>query len=83
MSTKLKQLEIPIEVKVVSADLPKGMTETNRKGLCLAWWMTEDSCLWLVCFHETGELVWVPMAEIRLRPNWSASRRYSETKETS
>jgi len=79
MTTILQQLRSPIAVRVVATELPKGMTENERKGLCIAWWMSEDVCLWLVCFDVTGELVWVPMAEIRLRPNWSAGRRFNES----
>lgn len=79
MTTILLQLPTPIACRVVSSDLPKGMTPNGRKGTCIAWWMSEDMCMWNVCFDETGELVWVPMAEIRLRPNWSAGRRFSES----
>lgn len=76
MTVKLQQLAEPIEVRVVSSSLPKGMTACNRLGSCIAWWMSEETCLWLVSFDQTGELVWVPMAEIRLRPNWTARRRF-------
>lgn len=78
MTTKLLQLDEPIEVRVVSADLPKGMTQSARKGFCIAWWATVDTHLWLVVFDDTGELVWVPMHEIRMRPNWTSGRRFAE-----
>jgi hypothetical protein len=76
MTTKLLQLAAPLPVTVVSHDLPTGMTPNPRRGACIGWWMTEESCLWLVVFDATGELVWVPMAEIRMPPNWSGGRRY-------
>lgn len=71
------ELKSKIPVVVMSKTLPKGVAESNRKGLCLAW-----NCLdgandqWLVVFNETGELVWVPMTEIRLQESWSDNRRY-------
>lgn len=72
------QLPVPVQVKVVSVTLPSGVTATDRRGMCLAWWMTDEQCLWLVAFDETGELVWVPMKEVRLRQNWSAGRRFKK-----
>lgn len=71
------ELRVPIAVYVVSDTLPDGVKAESRKGTCIAWWMTEEVCLWLVCFDETGELVFAPMSEIRMRPNWSVGRRYS------
>jgi hypothetical protein len=70
------ELRAPLPVLVTALDLPKGVGTKSRKGTCVAWWMTPEDCLWLVVFDETGELVWAPMREIRLRANWSAGRRY-------
>jgi hypothetical protein len=72
----LLQLPVPLEVTVVAETLPQGVKTKSRKATCLGWWMTDEICLWNVVFHETGELCWVPMKEIRMRANWSAGRRY-------
>jgi hypothetical protein len=71
----LIQLPVPIAVLVVSDTLPKGVTTTSRRGYAIGWLTTEEQCLWNVAFDETGELVWVPMREVRLRSNWSVGRR--------
>jgi hypothetical protein len=71
------ELKNRLPVIVTSDTLPKGVSETNRRGTALAWWIVEDArCSWLVVFDETGELVWVPMKEIKLQANWTDGRRY-------
>lgn len=72
----LIELKNRLPVIVTSSTLPTGVTETNRRGTTLAWWVGEDFHLWLIAFDETGDLVWVPMKEIRLLANWSDGRRY-------
>lgn len=71
------QLHPELPVTVVARDLPVGVTPNNRKGVCIAWWLEKDTHLWLICFDETGEFVWVPIHEIRMAPSWSDGRRYS------
>lgn len=70
------QLPVPLQVQVIASTLPNGVVSASRRGLCIAWWMTEETCLWLTAFDETGELVWVPQREVLMRSNWSAGRRY-------
>jgi hypothetical protein len=75
--TEVVELQCRLHVIVTSLTLPKGVTATNRKGSCIAWWMDEETHSWLIVFEETGEMVWVPMKEVRLQKNWSDERRYS------
>jgi hypothetical protein len=70
------QLETTLPVEVVSTTLPKNVNTQSRRGSCIAWWLDEHEHLWLVCFDETGEFVWVPMKEIRMQPSWTDNRRY-------
>ena len=74
--SELVQLTVTLAVTVVSGTLPKGVGSVSRKGLCVAWYMNAEDCLWLVAFDETGELVWVPQREVRLRASWSLGRRF-------
>jgi hypothetical protein len=73
----IHELATPRPVEVTSATLPRGVTTTDRRGSCVAWWLDEESHYWLVCFDETGEFVWVPMHEIKAQSNWSGGRRYA------
>lgn len=76
--SNIVELKNRLPVVVTSSTLPKGVTTKDRRGTCLAWWIVEDTrCSWLIVFDETGELVWVPMKEIRLQPNWTDGRRYT------
>jgi hypothetical protein len=76
MTNPITELQNPILVQVVSKTLPFGVTESNRRGQCIAWYSTLEEHQWLVVFDETGEFVWVPIREIRMRPSWSNERRY-------
>lgn len=71
----ITELHTRLPVCVLSATLPTGVVTKSRKGTCLAWDTDAEICLWLVCFDETGELVWVPMREIKLRKCWTHNRR--------
>ena len=76
--TTLYQIPMPYAVEVFATTLPKGVLTESRRGHAVAWWMTTDDCLWMVVFDDTGEVVWVPQYELRLRSNWSLGRRRHE-----
>jgi len=78
----IHELATPLPVEVTSTDLPRGVRPNSRKGTCIAWWCDEETHSWLVCFDQTGELVWVPMSEIKMRANWSNGRRYTAPSRT-
>lgn len=75
--SNITELKNRLPVIVTSSTLPTGVTENNRRGTALAWWIVEDSrCSWQIVFDDTGECVWVPQKEIRLQSNWTDGRRY-------
>lgn len=71
----IHELRVPLQVLVTAKTLPTGMAPCSRRGICLAWDHNQEFCLWLVCFDETRELVWVPQPEVRLVHNWTLGRR--------
>lgn len=73
----IHELATRLPVFVTAKTLPRGVVTKDRNGMCIAWWTGEESHHWLVCFNETGELVWVPMNELTMKHNWSDGRRYN------
>lgn len=73
----ITELRSPLPIEITGTTLPRGMSPVRcRSGKCIAWWCTTEEHLWLVCMDETGEFVWVPMAEVRMARSWSNGRRY-------
>lgn len=73
----IHELATPLPVEITAADLPRGVRATVGKGICIAWWVDGEAHDWLVVLDQTGECVWVPMKEVKLRESWSNGRRYS------